>query len=1210
MRIKNAVLCLVLFILSTGPTRLLAQTGSGGTIQGTIMAQQNAVISHAKVVATNIDTDVVSSAETTTAGYYFIPSLIPGTYKIKVEKQGFKSYTQENIVVNALQVVGLNIKLSVGEAIDSVTVTAAPPVLDSENATITVNVENETYTALPLNMDGAQRDPTNFASLTPGYSGGGRSGSYNGAGGDTNGDSSSGAVTYLDGLQISQGDNRQVSLAVSVDAIDQFQVTSSGANVSQTGMGSQNYNVKHGTNNFHGTYYDYMRNTAFDSWNFFAKATTVTQADGTKKREDKPAEHQTEMGFNFGGPIKRNKMFNFVSGEVFRYTAYVNPYFMTVPTKAMKNGDFSALDYPIYDPNSLTVSGSKYTATQFTNNTIPSSRISNISKNLLQFLPDPNEDGYTNNYLTTHQSGNDNYEITERFDYVLTPRQRISILGNVGKRGFIGYDYNKTSVLPVPYVNGVLVTQFMDSGIIEHTFIVSSNMVNQFKVGYIRMNAPVKNPSEQFGSKYSATTMGIGNIPAGGASDDFPAVTLSGGEYGYSAWYSPTGYTSVNHMISIHDDFSWAHGKHLITAGFDLQDIRKNSSSWNGQSAPLSLTYNSSVTKGFSTSSGTSLNSSSGDSLATFLLGGVTSTSITYANYSTLGTRVRPFSPFIQDDWKVKPNLTVNVGLRWDIYPPVVEAQNRGSFMNPALTNPDTGTSGAMSYYGFDSGEVGRRTAGKTYYGNFNPRVGFSYLPSRQFVVRGGFGIMVSRNGEANSTTGTTGINKKTSYTTTINGEQPAFYLDNNNANFPAWSTTITKSVDENTGNYYNSTTASYPTASSVNMAYVGTSVRPPTVYNWNLGIEHSIRPWLVLQINYAGSASRFLSSDKDYMGTDVKYNVIGKYLSQLPNSTDSATKQTFLADAQARYPGIALPYSNYGGSSATISHMLNRYPQYSSVSPVWGPYANANYHGLQATLNQKKWHDFSYTANFTWSKAQDTTGTYPATGDVVPANIYIGGTAVSEDSLAYTFSAYDQPYNFHAYGQYKLPFGKGIFGGGNKLVRQTVGEWQLSGIYSIASGRPLSFSGSSLYYNPDFHGSARINGKYGHDYLAGQTSPRYIDINAFMLVPRNKIGNVKYEAPYNLRYPHSSGISLAAMRSFNLPKDLKFIFRAEVFNLTNHVEFKGITTSFPCTYSSSQTDFGDGGGACTLKSSDAFGRVSSQANDARDWQFSGRINF
>lgn len=1215
----------VIFLLLFGLTGAIAQTGSGGTVQGTITDPSGAVIQGAKVTATNVSTGVISEARSTSAGYYAIPALIPGLYTISAEKDGFQTFTQENIQVNALQVVGLNIKLVVGSTTESVTVTTAPPPLQTENASMTTTMENETYTSLPLNMGGSQRDPTNFASLTPGYAGGGRSGTYNGAGGSSNGSSSSGAVTYLDGLIVSQGDNRQVSLVVSVDAIDQFQVTGSGANASQTGMGAQNYNVKHGTNKFHGSLYDYIRNTAFDSWDFFAKAATVATADGGKVKAPKPAEHQMELGMTLGGPIQKNKIFFFLSGEVYRYTAYQSPTLVTVPTELMRQGNFSELlpstgiQYPIYDPTTLSATGGSYKVNQFPGNVIPSSEISPIAQKMISFMPKPSNSDLANNYLAIRPTGNSNYEMTERVDWVLTPRQRLSILGNVGKRGFIGYDYNSTAVLPVPYINASTVTQFMDSGIVEHTFILTPNLVNEFKFGFVRMDAPVGNPTYGI-DKYKASAMGIGNIPVGQASDTFPAATFSGGEYPLATWYSPTGYKSTNNSFVVHDDISWARGKHLISAGFDFQAIQKNASNWNTISSPLSLSFNRTSTAGFASNA---LVPKSGDPFASFMLGAVDASTITVQNYSTLGTRTHPFAPYVQDDWKLAPRLTLNLGLRYEIYPPLTEVLNRGSFMDTSLTNPATGTLGAMSYLGHGTGACNCNTPAHTYYGNLGPRVGFAWSADERTVVRGAFTINYSRNAQLNATTGTTGLTKTTTYADSVLSEQPAFYLNPNlgNSAFPAWNSTFTQSALENSGNYLNTSSNSYPTAGSVSMADPYHGGRAPTVYNWNLGVQHALTQDLTLSITYAGTKSLFLSSSKssgvNYL--DPKYLVIGKYLGFLPTNTDSSTKQTYLADAQARFAGIGIPYSNFGGSQGTISQMLRKYPQYSSVSNTWGSDAIAYYHGLQVSLAQRSWHDLSYTANFSWSKTMDNTGNYRAVGPVIPGNVITGGKTITPAEMEKSISLYDQPLVFNLYGTYKLPFGAGKIGANNVFARQIAGGWGLSWIYSLASGRPLAVSGSCTTsgqgscfpsYNPAFHGSARINGKYGKGYLANMSNaPRYIDSNAFMAPAGYMLGNLTRTAPYNLRYPHSSDIDMALMRTFDVwkPANVKFIFRAEVFNLTNHVEFKGIGTSYPCT---SGSDFGSGGGTCALTSSQAFGRVSSQANDARDWQFSGKFNF
>ncbi|WP_420239989.1 TonB-dependent receptor domain-containing protein [Telmatobacter bradus] len=1096
-------------------------------------------------------------------------------------------------------------------------------------------MENETYTDLPLNMSGSPRDPTAFAALAPGAAGGGRLGTFNGAGG-YNSDADSGVVVYVDGLQFSTGDNRPLSLAVSVDAVDQFQVTTSGTNAAQTGLGSENYNIKHGTNVFHGSLYDYLRNTAFDSWGFFAPATTVTQADGTKVRESKPAEHQTEMGLTIGGPLKKNKIFFFVAGELYHYTKSTNPFFQTVPTDNMRSGNFQELcdstklaaatpscTYPIYDPTTLTLKGSTYTVKPYAYNgqlnVMSPGVISTISKNMLQFLPHANIDGvYKNNLLMTHPTGNSNYEVSERFDFVVTQKQRISLIGNSGKRGFIGYDYAATSTLGLPYVDGTLVSEFFNSAIFEHTYIFTSNLVNQFKVGFVRTNTPIKSPSEVNSKLYSAAAMGIGNLPTGDASNAFPGVTFSGGEYGASTWYSKATQVDLDNQGSLHDDLSWAHGKHLITGGLDLQLYQKNTSNNAGQAGPLSLTYNSKATAGFSSSSGTTLISASGDPFASFLLGAVDSGSVTIQNFSTLGTRYTSFSPYIQDDWKILPNLTLNLGLRWDWYQVPYEVQNRGSYMDPTMTNSLTQNRGAMAYLGYGSGQVGRRSPGSTYLGNFAPRFGMAYTLRPGLVVRAGFGINYGRNGYSSVLSGTTGFTTKTTFSSTDNSEQPAYYLNDKlatpNTSLPAWSSTVTPVSTVSTGNDCTSSKSSC-TASNVSMAAAGTTVRVPTVYNWNFGVEQALSNKLILSITYAGSASHFLASEKSYMGTDAKYNVIGQYLADYPNDTDSATSRTFLADAQARFPGIQLPYTSYGGSAATVSHMLNPYPQYSSVSQMFGPYANADYHALQMSLKQQPWRGLSYTSTFVWSKTMGNTGSYRANGDYIPSNIMFDGIARRTDEIEHTLISGDQRLLFRIYGEYKLPFGTGSLGGNNLYVRQVTRGWKLSGIYTLGSGGSLGSPGSSVAYNPNFGGPIKINGKPGKGYVAGMSnSPRYVDIKGFTLVPRDMIGNIKNAAPYHLTSPHTSNTDMAIMRSFPVWRQSQFSLRGEVFNLTNHTAFGGVSMTWPsstaCTYTSTQIDFGQGGGTCTPTSSDTFGRVSSQSNSARDWQISGKITY
>jgi hypothetical protein len=1228
-KLARWISCLALLVIFG--FRVEAQTGSGGSIRGTVTDASHAVVAKAKITAINTSTGVTTETSTSSAGYYVLLSLVPGSYRVTAEMDGYQTYTQENITVNALQDVGINITLTIGSASEVVTVTAAPPELRTENASQTSAVENETYTALPLNMgSGAQRDPTAFAALTPGYSGGGRSGTYNGAGGSSNSSSDSGAVTYIDGLAVGQGDNRQVSLSVSVDAVDQFQVTSSGANAAQTGMGSQNYNVKHGTNNFHGSAYDFFRNTAFDSWQFLTKAQTVDTADGGTKPMSKPTEHQTEAGVTFGGPIVKNSMFFFVSGEIYKYTAHESPTLMTIPTKKMRTGDFSELDWKIYDPTTEAMGANgKYAASAFAyqnqRNVMDPGKISPIAQKMMALLPTPSNSDVNNNYLTNTATGNSNYEMTLRYDWTVTPKQRISILGNVGKKGYIGYDLSADDVLPAPFTYGDVVSQFMDSGILEHTYIFSENLVNQAKAGYIRMDSPVKASAAR--SDWAASAMGITNLPTGQAQTSFPAVTFTGGEYTQSTWYSRPAYSSTSNMFSFHDDLSWVHGKHMVTAGFDLQFAQKNASGWNTPSSVLGLTVNRTSTAGFvgTAANDNSLITKSGDPVASLLMGAIDSSSITLQNYSTLGLRQHPFSPYIQDDWKVSPKLTVNLGLRWDLIQPVTETLDRGSYMDANAINPATGNKGAIAYLGGANGH----SAAHTYHANWAPRVGFAYSATPTTAISGSFGINYSRSGALNisTTSGTTGLTKKTSFADSVNGEQPAFYLNGNtgmgtlaNTAIPAYATAFTKSASDNAGNYANN--GSTVTAGSVTMADAYRGSRPPTVYNWNFGVQHALNSTMSFTVTYAGSASHFLnssaSSGVNYL--DPKYLVIGKYL------TGSATSASDLAAAQSRYAGLAgaNSFTGFTGKQAYIHQMLRAFPQYSSVSAAWYGSANASYHALQASFEQRKWRDFSYSANFTWSKTMDNTGSVRAVG-LIPAAVWDGGKDIQASKLEHSASTYDQPMVFHIYGQYKLPFGANKIGSNSKLVRAGAGGWQVSWIYSLSSGRPLSVGTSSgvcttsgqgtcfASYNPNFSGSIRKNGRYGHGYLAGMstaTAPRYIDASGFVAPSGYRLGNSARTAPYGLRYDHTTNLSMGVMRTFDVVKaaNVKFVFRAEVFNVTNHTEWK-VNSTYPCALSG--TDYGTGGGSCAVEgSSYSFGQVSSQSNDPRDWQFSGKFTF
>ena len=323
-----------------------AQIGGKGALEGTVSDATGAVVPQAKVVATDVKTGVTVERTSTGGGYFVISPLNPGEYTVTVSAEGFETFKQEHITLNALQTQGLEVKLNVGSSSQTVTISDAPPSLETENATLGGTMQQETYEALPLNMNNGKRDPTAFAYLLPGVqSTAGVSGLFNGSG-------SRGGVDeiYLEGIAQTkakaQGDARNVSSVMSVDSVEQFQVVTSAYPVEYAGMGVQNYIVKRGTNSIHGSAFEYFRNTALDTWGYFAKNTI----NPTTGKATKPAEHQNEFGVTLGGPILKDKLFFFGSYDVNRYSRSQNPGQYTVPTAAARAGDFTAYGINIYDP--------------------------------------------------------------------------------------------------------------------------------------------------------------------------------------------------------------------------------------------------------------------------------------------------------------------------------------------------------------------------------------------------------------------------------------------------------------------------------------------------------------------------------------------------------------------------------------------------------------------------------------------------------------------------------------------------------------------------------------------------------------------------------------------------------------------------------------------------------------------------------------------
>jgi hypothetical protein len=905
---------LVALIAIALPCSLQAQTAGEGSVTGTVSDSTGAVVPNAHVTATNAATHISTETKTDSAGLYSIAPLPVGTYSVTITAKGYKNMTQENLRVDALGELAFSPVLAVGAATETVTVTSAPPVLDTESPILEGIMENQDYAALPIVMSTTQqRDPTAFAVLLPGAQAGSRTPLIAGL-------SNYQGYLYLDGVPSEtinqQGDNRTVALSMSVEAVDQFQITTSVPPAEYMGAGASNYTMKSGGHDFHGQASDYVRNTVLDAWNFSQKEATVKNAAGQTIPAPKNIEHANEMSGSVGGrvPHTGSKVFFFVAYDKYHSRLNDTPGQLTIPTAAEEGGsgtgaDFSALadaanDPFIFDPATNSCVGSTCTRTAFSyngkNNVIPPGRISAITQKMESFLPNypgsPNANlsgnvntaVQTNNYLGTQINGRDSHLYDWRVDYDFSPKDRISSVGAMGQ--FVYLNNFGSPYLPLPYAVGDYATIVPKQYNVEEVHTFNDHLTNQFKVGYTRFYMPITNPTQGV-SQYEIGTMGVTNLPLGQAGQEFPGVSFSTSG---ATTVNPTTWTTNSNSASTQltipnnyalvDNVLWIKGKHQFTFGMTYQFEGLNNANPATYTGVLSLAFDQYATANFAAASSAIDTKSTGYGYASFLLGavgatgsGATGISLPLQNVATIYSRIKQIAPFVEDTYKLTPKLTVSYGLRWDYLPPLHEKFNHFTFLNPTATNSATGTLGALEFagsYGGSGFSCGCKTPLTTYYKNFGPRLGLDYALDSKTVIRAASGIVYSQGGGTGGgrTSGgpgaSNGAGQALGFNTTaqalgdtLSGPTagPSFYLNSSNTSlfgpgfvYPSAPTPGAASTILNTGNYLNGS-GQVVTAGQMGYDDPYAGGRAPMYTFWNLGIERTLTKDITLNINYVG---------------------------------------------------------------------------------------------------------------------------------------------------------------------------------------------------------------------------------------------------------------------------------------------------------------------------------------------------------------------
>jgi Carboxypeptidase regulatory-like domain len=1333
---SSLLACLLVFcgLAMFGGPAIEAQSLTGGGISGTVSDPDGRAVAKATVTATNTDTGVQTTAISGTAGNYTIQPLQAGPYNVEVTAKGFSRLLQENVTVDNASVLGLPLKLTVGGESTTVTVTDAPAMLDTTDATLGGTIENELYSSLPLSMNGGPRDPTAFQYLMPGVQENPANNSGTGANNGNSGIYGGSSATnlnenYLEGMSVTnvsqQGSSNPISGAVSVDAVDQFSVATSGASASFGGAGSTNYTIKSGGNQFHGTVFDFVRNTAFDTWGYFAKVPASTGF------AVKPGEHQNSYGGSVGGPILKDKLFFFSSYEGYHYTNISNtPQYITIPTVQERTGNFTDV-LGTSSANIINPTTGSHPAFQGLLNGVPTYNViepqylSSISLYLQSALPQPTNLSTFNNYLASLPQANTDYNIDARLDYTINQRNKFSVVSVGGNIGFGGApDYSTQTQLTVPYAAGQFTNQKTASGVLSYVYIASQSLINSLKYLYSRnwgngfsltanktnplMPAP-QNTGCPAGNENSCAA-GINNLPAGNASDSMPAVSFgqSNGPTTPSNWASTSssGPRATN-TYEAQDELQWIRGRHNIKFGAVISWLQTNGGSFGGFSKTLSLTYDADDTEVGTTNTGTS-----GDAYASFLIGAVNSGGVSVQDIQDVGGRFRQPALYVQDNWQASPKLTLNLGMRYDYLQPYHEVKDRISFLNVNKINPITGTPGVLMYAGFpdpanfpaipanSAAGIPAQTAAqvfaqyspyichcttpvKPYNKNLEPRIGFSYAYTPTTVFSGAFSINLTRAGGAGGGSGATagtgnngefGASTTTSQTGSSNSYQPGFYLNpgltstpsqtsqnqgtqpaavngvngplipcvaNNTCSalsaIPPWTVPgVSVNPLASTGNYnYQSffpdhlndygcgTNGPNCNAGSINYADPYYGGRGPQFISYNFSVQRMINKKAVLTIAYSGSQTHFLPK--------------GAGRGYATNGISPDYGQEFKGALGGNFPGLyncgavaPVACTGFTGSGATLMQALKPFPQFGTMTDLWGETGNAAYNSLQVSVIQRPWHNLSGFMNYTRAKELDDTGNHRSQYPIGPQDGNFSKT-YSANQIDRSLGTSNQTNQFNLTWVYSFPIGRGqAFFATNRIAGLIGGGWQVSGIYKYRDGYPLQIGLSSCNastnagqgscmpdYTPGFDKrKVRINGRWGRGPGAnaaslGQIS--YINAQAFQCPdssPTNtgatcgntnsptatwKIGNVARTAPDGLHGPGWWDIDMGLRRTFNVRETatlhLTFQFEADVTNATNSTFFN----------LSGQTS-----------NSSGFGAVGGQNKSIlpRDWQFAGRFRF
>jgi hypothetical protein len=990
MKLKSISLFAVVFlsVFSLIPTAFGQQVTAA--ITGRVTDASGAAVPAANVAATDKDRGTEWPTTSNGEGVFNLPRLPIGNYSLKVTHAGFQAAVVPSITLDMNQVARIDVPLQVGAVTQTVDVTSSAPLLQTQSTEVGQVIDERTNVELPL----ATRNYVQLTLLAPGSIHPNPSGFKSGLTTDAsarpnvNGNREQSNNFMLDGLDNNQVSDNLVGYAPAVDAIQEFnEITLTAPAEFGNYMGAiVSATTKSGTNQFHGSAYEFLRNDKLNANSWTNNFLNVIR----------PATRWNNFGGAAGGPIKRDKLFFFADYQGSRLDTPTSFSTTTVYTTAERTGDFSALltaakQVQIYNPYSLDASGNRV---PFPNNVIPANLFSPAAAKILSssYYPQPTSSGLLNNYSygVSQYINGDQGDL--KIDYTMSEKDHI-----YGRYSQSNYTNPVNRAYPLLYNSFNLYPTH--TGVLDWTHTISPTLVNEvrFGVNYVFVN----NGSEANGLTGFAQTVGIAGVP----SVFLPSLSMSGGNvssFGTGDVYQ----LFADAVIHYEDTLILTKGKHNMHFGFQGYRYRIDTfySGNNGRAGTILFngyytSYAPGVGGGTKNSSGIATGIAEADlllGLPNEIQGGV--------NGGTWGQRSNSLAAFFQDDWRVTPTLTLNLGLRWELHTPWVEVDNRQA--NFGLISGTEYTAGQSCPFN-NCQALYNQYNGIT---NFQPRIGFAWTPGgKSLVVRGGYTLSNYLEG--------TGTNLRLAINPPFAVEHDNVYSAGSNKNLPG------STLDQGFTPFYSNPGDQFH---AVTLRVWDGNDRPAVANQWNLTIQKQFTPTMTLTTAYVGQRSTHLM-------------VAMPYMQKLLNANGTVSPTQYLAGN----PSLLADIGQISGTSSTGSQ---------------------SYESLQATFQKRLSAGLQLSANYTYSKCMtNSIGYYGQSGQTVAASAYWQN--LYNMAAEWGPCDYDATHNFVTNAVYALPVGRGrTFGKEmNKALDAIVGGWQVSGILSLHTGFAMTMKSSDV---------------------------------------------------------------------------------------------------------------------------------------------------